>query len=193
VGPVLLLTVCGNCRAAGPSPCDGCLSELRPAPALPDPPGVDAFRAALAYEGAGREIVARLKYRNERAALAWLADRMAAVAPAGAQVITWAPTTTRRRRRRGFDQAELLARAIAARLDLPCRSLLRRRPGPPQTGRSRSDRQRGPYFTARRGADHVLVVDDVCTTGATLAAASAALRRAGAAAVVAVTAARTPR
>ncbi|HEX5586764.1 MAG TPA: phosphoribosyltransferase family protein, partial [Acidimicrobiia bacterium] len=114
--------------------------------------------------------------------------------------VTWAPTTPQRRRDRGFDPAELLARHVARRLSLPCSALVCRLPGPPQTGLAASARRVGPRFApardraaARRtfGAA-VLVVDDVATTGATLTASAVALRAAGARRVVALTAARTP-
>ncbi|MFI5053246.1 MAG: ComF family protein, partial [Acidimicrobiia bacterium] len=108
-------------------------------------------------------------------------------------VVTWAPTTPERRRRRGFDPAELLARAVARRVRAGCATLLVRRPGPPQTGLGAVARQCGPQFTARRAApSRVLLVDDVATTGATLAAAAITLRDAGAREIVALTAARTP-
>jgi predicted amidophosphoribosyltransferase len=150
--------------------------------------------ALLAYDGAGRRLVARLKYANERAALRGLAAALAAAAPPGADAVTWAPTGATRRRERGFDQAELLARAVARRLRLPCRRLLRRDPGPPQTGRTRAERRTAPpVFTPRRPAPGtVLLVDDVVTTGATAAAAARALRGAGATRVVLLAAARTP-
>jgi predicted amidophosphoribosyltransferase len=145
----------------------------------------------FAYEGPLRELVARLKYRNERSGLGWVSRvvaasvRAAAGAGAGAaqlDAVTWPPTACARARRRGFDQAEHLARAVARELGLPARSLLRRRPGPAQTGRSRADRARGPVFVARTAVPggRLLVVDDVATTGATLAGAAAALRQAGA-------------
>ena len=165
---------------------------MRPAPALPPPPGVDACAAVLAYEGPARELVARLKYRNHRSALDGMAAAMAASLTAVPDVVTWAPTTDARRRARGFDHAELLARRIARRLGRPCRRLLTRAPGPPQTGRSRTDRQAGPRLDARVGVEGtVLLVDDVVTTGATATAAAAALRRAGASRVEVVAAART--
>jgi predicted amidophosphoribosyltransferase len=192
---VLLPTTCPVCGARGPSPCAACRSRLRPPPALPVPPGADACLAAFAYAGVGREVVARLKYRNARSALPFVAARMAAlVEPSSVDVVTWAPTAAARRRRRGFDQAQLLARAVGRRLGVPCRGLLRRRPGaPPQTGRSLAQRREGPAFDARRPvAGRVLVVDDVVTSGATATAAAGALRGAGAAAVVVVVAARTP-
>jgi ComF family protein len=153
----------------------------------------------LAYEGPGRELVARLKYRNARSSVSWLADRMAAVARARGRdrdpaCVAWVPTSTARRRERGFDQAELLARAVARRLGLPCRPLLRRGGGPPQTGRTLAERRRGPTFTTlrRRVEGSVLLVDDVITTGSTVAAAARALRAGGATEVLVVAAARTP-
>jgi predicted amidophosphoribosyltransferase len=164
--------------------------------AAPPPRGVDAWAAAFSYEGVAREVVARLKYRNVRAPTPWLVSAMAAVAleaRAASGVVTWAPTTAARRRARGFDPAEVLARPLARRLGLPAARLLDRRPGPPQTGLPAVERRAGPVFVARRRAPpRVLLVDDVATTGATLAAAALALRDAGADIVVAVTAARTP-
>ena len=103
-----------------------------------------------------------------------------------------------RRGDRGFDQAEQLARRVARRLGLPCPSLLRRRPGSPQTGRSHTERQRdGPQFHVVDGPGRrappgpVLLVDDVITTGATLGAAAAALSSAGFSPVVGLAAAYT--
>jgi predicted amidophosphoribosyltransferase len=194
VARVLLATRCPGCGTAAGPLCPACAAALTPAPGLPPPPGVDACVALLAYDGPARRLLTRLKYANERAALRGLAAALATTAPAGSAVVTWVPTTAARRRERGFDQAELLARATARRLRLPCRRLLGRGVGPAQTGRSRAERRASPpSFTARRPVrDPVLLVDDVVTTGATASAAAHALRRAGAPRVLLLAAARTP-
>jgi predicted amidophosphoribosyltransferase len=194
--------LCPGCGRRGNPVCATCAELLHPALPAPPPPGVDAWGAAFAYEGVAREVVARVKYRGARAAVPWLAEAMVAALPASTraiprlEVVTWAPTSRERRRRRGFDPAELLARAVARRLRARCVGLLERVPGPPQTGRTGADRRRGPRYTSCRVGyltpTAVLLVDDVTTTGATLTAASAALRDGGARVVVAITAARTP-
>ena len=192
---MLLAVTCPVCGTPGAAPCRGCAGDLRPAPLLPPPPGVDRCLALIAYEGAGRELVARLKHRGHRAALPGLAAAAAAlVDPASVDVVTWAPTTPARRRERGFDQAELLARAVGRLLGRPARRLLTRPAGVPQTGRSARERwATGPGFaTRRRSPPRVLLVDDVVTTGSTVAAAARALRSVGAEQVVVLSLARTP-
>ena len=190
----LLPLACPGCGRPADPVCPRCAATVRPAPFAPAPAGVDAWAAAFAYEGVARELVARVKYRRAHAATLWLADAMAPLlAPPLPAVVTWAPTSAERRRDRGFDHAEILARRVARQVRRPLRRLLVRLPGPAQTGRPAGERRTGPRFSARgKVGRSVLVVDDVATTGATLAAAAAALRAAGATRVVALTAARTP-
>jgi predicted amidophosphoribosyltransferase len=193
---VLFPVACAGCGARGAPLCPACEDRLRSPVAAAPPPGLDAWWAPFAYEGVARELVARVKYRNVRAVVPWLADAMVGSLPMPGprpDVITWAPTSGERRRRRGFDPAELLARAVARRLGCRVAGLLDRLPGPAQTGLPAAARRRGPRFVGRRSVPaHVLVVDDVATTGATLAAAAGTLHAAGARLVVALTAARTP-
>ena len=158
------------------------------------PPGLVTCRALLAYDHDVREAVIGLKNRGERARVAALADGLAVLVPDLADlIVTWAPTGGRRRRQRGFDQAELLARAVARRRRLPVASLLRRRPGPAQAGRTAGDRWGNPSFAASRECHRpVLLVDDVATTGATLAAAATALLGVGVPEVHGLVVARAP-
>jgi predicted amidophosphoribosyltransferase len=190
----LLPLTCPGCGAPGEPTCARCAEALSPAPSASPPASVDAWYAAYAYEGVARELVARVKYRGAHAATAFLAESMAPlVSPPLPHVVTWAPTTPARRRERGFDHAELLARAVASLVHRPVRRLLTRVPGPAQTGLPAAARRRGPVFAARgRIPASVLLLDDVATTGATLSAAAVALRARGASTVVALTAARTP-
>jgi ComF family protein len=199
----LLPARCVGCGTPPAALCPRCLAAARPpAPAHPPPPPppLDWWVAAFAYDGAVREALARAKYRNSRSALPVLAAavvRQLRQQPEAhrIEVVTWPPTTTVRRRRRGFDQAEHLARAVGRGLGVPVRPYLVRRAGVSQTGRSAAERRRGLEFEAAPAAAgrRVLVIDDVATTGATLAAAARALRSAGGAWVGAATVARTPR
>ncbi len=192
---MLLSRVCAGCRGPGSSPCRRCAAGMQPVGEMAALDPLSRLWAAFSYEGAGRELMARLKYHNQRSCVGWVASAMAGALPSGLDIetVTWAPTSSRRRRRRGFDQAELLARALAREMGLPLVPLLRRVDAAGQTGRSRSQRWNAPSFSsARQPPSTVLLVDDVVTTGATLQAAASTLIHAGAHRVDAVAAAATP-
>lgn len=193
---MLLHATCAACPSRAGPVCPSCAAALRPAAPTVAPLGVDAWWTVLAYDEIVRALVTSCKNAQRRDLVGWLADRAVAGVPApphGA-VVTWAPTGGERRRRRGFDHAELLARALARRWGVPCRPTLRRRPGPAQAGRAAVDRHVHPGFVERGTAPRsVLVVDDVATTGATLVAAASALRAAGSAEVRALVVARAGR
>lgn len=178
-------TRCAGCDKPGAAICTTCRFALvGPAPRA----HAHGVIAALPFTGRARRVVLGLKYRNRRSVGRHLAglivNRLVAQrAHHGIDVVTWAPTSAKRRRERGFDQGELLARSVARQLGVPCRRLLERDGSATQTGRSRSARlESAPRFLARPGLDDrcVLVVDDVVTTGATLTSAAAALEERGA-------------
>jgi competence protein ComFC len=190
---VLLPRRCPLCHAIGPAPCSACRAGFRPAGHLAPFAGLDSLRALFVYEASVRSLLLQLKYRNRRDAVDWLGEGLARAVDTPIGAVTWAPTSPPRRRRRGFDQAELLARSAARRLGVPARPLIVRRTGAAQTGRRADDRRTGPAFTHRRAVPGaVLLVDDVATTGATLRAAATALRAGGAVQVHAVVVAWTP-
>jgi ComF family protein len=193
---------CPACGLLGDAPCADCARCLRRADDVVSIPGLVTCRSVFVYDEVARRLLLALKYRNRRDALAFLASEVAALVDVDvdARLVTWVPTTAARRRRRGFDQAELLARAVGRRLAVPARPLLRRIDGRPQTGLGSAARVEGPRFeawSARRSPDRsarsVLLVDDIGTTGATLRAAAAVLSASGIAEVHARTVAWTPR
>lgn len=147
------------------------------------------------HDGAAADLVRGFKYGRRTGSVTVMADRLVPLLP-DVDVITWAPASRPAHRRRGFDQAELLARAIAARARRPCRRLLVRGRGPAQTERDGVGRRSGPRVFGRgrlRSGAVVLVVDDVVTTGATLDAAAAAILELGAATVHGAAATRAER
>ena len=193
---LLLPVPCARCGEPPRSPCADCLASLTEAPDLPVPEPLSSLTALTAYDERSAVFITEAKYHNSRSAIDELARWAVLQLPiglgSGVGVVTWAPTTARRRRERGFDQSQLLAGIIGRQLHRPIRRLLRRLDGPAQTGRSREQRLRGPQFLARPCAEIVLLVDDVCTTGATLSAAGRALRQVGVPAVHGMVLARTP-
>lgn len=153
------------------------------------------------YRGELRRAIHQMKFRNAR----WITARfgrnlgLAFRAKSHAwspHVVTWAPTTKRRARRRGHDQSSILATSVARAICSRKVRSLRRTDDRAQTGSPRETRLRGPQYVARAGAvrgRRVLLVDDVMTTGTTLARARDALLAAGAAEVRCAVIAHVPR
>jgi ComF family protein len=147
--------------------------------------------------------VRALKFRGAVALVDAMAAQMAANAPPGlleGRSLVPVPLHPARRRRRGFNQAEQLARALARRAGLLVADCLERTGGGARTsqvGRGRQERLGALQGSVRMRAGapvplRVLLVDDVVTTGSTLAACAAALSSAGVREVGAVVYARTP-
>lgn len=209
-------TTCAGCRAASPElfcarcadlveglpiwRCPGCSGNLPPPIARDErpercracsarPPAFHAVAAPFVYGGPVAQAIHRLKYRGERS----LARRLAApMVEAGrgllgdADAVVHVPLHPARRRERGFDQALLLASAVARSANLPLlrRALVRARPSGHQVGRGREERGAAVADAFRAAGDvrglSLVLVDDVVTTGATADAAARALERAGA-------------
>ena len=155
-------------------------------------------RAAVAYEGPARPLVAGWKERGLRPLAREFASLVAEVVPRpSVDALAFVPGDPDRSLKRGQNAAEALARELAENWELPLGNLLRRlAPARPQRGLSREERKRnvrGSLTAVARAPAHVGLVDDVYTTGATVAAAATELRRAGARSVHVVTFARTVR
>ena len=138
--------------------------------------------AVWPHKGHAAALVRQLKYGRATTVVTELAEAMAGAAPA-ADLATWVPASPSRRRERGFDQGELLARAVARRLGCRARGLLRRVDDNAQTSRDLAGRLAGPVFVRRgrrpRPGSVVLLIDDVCTSGTSLRSAAAVLVAAG--------------
>ena len=151
---------------------------------------------AVAYDGPVANAISALKDRGRPPLACMLAELVVQNVPRpDTAVLVPVPLDRRRERTRGFNQAERLATALGQIWGLPVTSsLVRSRPAPTQRGASRTDRLRqvASAFVADESlpASRFVIVDDVHTTGATLAACARALRRSGATEVSGVTVAR---
>lgn len=192
---------CPFCRRILDSPgvCDTCRKELpwtEEHEAVRE--GTDSLRCAapLWYEGKVREAILRLKFYAAAATAETLGALMAQCAAEHLSgefdLITWVPVSRKRRWKRGYDQAELLARAVCRAWGVKPVALLRKTMNNPAQSGLKEDAARRAnvlgVYEMRPGAEvsgrRVLLIDDVCTTGATLTECSKVLREAGADAVV---------
>ena len=148
--------------------------------------------ALLHYDETSRRIMAQIKYNNKREYLDFFGKAIAdvykkAIRRMGVDVIVPVPIHKSRRRKRGFNQAELFARVLGEELQLAVRTdiLVRDRQTRPQKELSAADRLRNLSGAFRAGpipadAQRILLVDDIYTTGSTIEACTRSLKEAGA-------------
>jgi ComF family protein len=208
--------LCAACLSATPRAqpprCPGCwMPVLSPAegPSAADvcercrtrPPAFKAARCPFVYAGAAREAVHALKYDGLSGVAATMAEAMAVCLSEWKPPVTAlvpVPLAGRRRRSRGYNQSELLAREISRLSGLPVNGglLVKRKAAPPQARAADEAARRANVegaFAVRPKAETagaLLLVDDVMTSGATLDACARALVAAGHGPVCALTFAR---
>lgn len=148
-------------------------------------------RSPVRYEEVGKRLVQALKYRGYVAvANRIMAPLMAGIVEECFDAVAFVPLHRWRRARRGFNQAELVARGVSGELGVPVRGVLRvRRQTRDQVQLSEAERREnvaGAFEATETISGRVLLVDDVFTTGATLDACAQELREAGAREVIAI-------
>jgi predicted amidophosphoribosyltransferase len=174
--------------------CETALARARPVLGASPPPGLDSAWSAAPYEHVARELVAALKFRRRLPLARRAAEAIAAGAPPALLEgsLVPVPAAPWRLRARGMDPGEEIAFRLARLTGLPASLCLARADGPRQVGRPRDLRLADPPLSGliARAPERAVLVDDVLTTGATLAACARALRAGGSRGVVAVTFAR---
>lgn len=172
--------LCHDCRTSGP--------EYEGVKRVP---GISRVTAVWFYEGNVRESLLRFKFQH-RPDYAEPFGRMLAMKILREKpeydLITWVPVSEKRRRERGFDQSELLARAAAQELGAAVKPTLKKlRDNPAQSGIDDAEQRKanvlGVYAVMDEAAvrdKRVLLMDDILTTGATAGECAKMLRAAGA-------------
>ena len=179
------LDLCAECRISVPKcPGGGRKLQFR-----------DSWTSVWYYEGYTRASILRYKFRNARHYAAGygrlLAMKLLEEYPEGFELVTWVPISSLRKLRRGYDQVELLAKAVGRELELkPVRTLKKIRHNPPQSGLKDFSQRRANVLGVYRVTDpetvrgkRILLLDDIITTGATAGECARVLLTAGAAEV----------
>ena len=162
---------------------------------------IDGIRSPFRFDGAVRRAVHELKYHNLKAISGCLAELLVAYLQANSvtgEILVPVPLHPRRLRQRGYNQSSLLARELGKLTTLPVIEdcLFRSKDSLPQAKTATVEDRRSNVANAfacrdqRLSGRHVLLVDDVCTSGATLEACAAALKATGAISVWGLTLAR---
>lgn len=186
--------MCRNCRSSLPrTPASAQAQSFR---------HIDRCVSPLYYTGNVRSSLLRYKFGALQVYARSYAVMMAECIENNAlsfDVITWVPLSTKRLKKRGYDQARLLAEAISLRCGIPCeRLLIKTADNPPQSGTGSREKRKAnvagvyrPAELSRIKGKSVLLVDDIVTTGATLVECARVLKAAGADSISAATVARS--
>ena len=186
--------LCGTLLKAGETDlCRTCRTE---APEYPNRKiklqFLDSFAAVWYYEGNVRRSLLRFKFQNARSYAScygrMLAMKLLREYPEGFDVLTWVPVSRLRKLRRGYDQVELLAKAVGAELGMtPVPMLKKIRNNRPQSRLDSASARRANVLGAYKLLDgdpvkgkRVLLLDDILTTGATAGECARMLLSAGA-------------
>lgn len=203
---------CETCQASlvyvSPPICSRCGNPLMRGDLCPpcqsSPPVFESVRSVVIFDGPIRNAIHALKYRRVAALGDTLGDLLAQTwshvfAPMIIDMIIPVPLHVQRQRERGYNQSELLARRLQHKIDVPLRPGALRRVRATTSQMTLEAAQRrvnvaGAFeaVPAQVHGQRVLLIDDVCTTSATLNACAIALRQAGACEIWGLTLARTP-
>jgi ComF family protein len=195
---------CLKCGIEGSVLCVACMSQLTPIPPrcykchkltanfktcrpCRSKTPIYSVTGLTTYDGVAKDLIHALKFSRTQAAAGDISQRLAIIhSKADYDTVSYVPTANSRVRSRGYDQAYLIAKELARKRSLPCQALLLRTGEGRQVGQSRQMRhtQMLSAFKANNQEKfrnkHVLLIDDVITTGATCEAAARVLIDAGA-------------
>lgn len=185
-------TLCGKITTGGRRVCNSCMKHNPPQAhfRLLEEPEFSLFCvSAYEYEGQARQAILQYKFRGKKERAAGFAQALTLALPPRwqtADVVCWVPVSRQRRKERGYDQSELVARKVAKAIGRPCRKLLQKvvdnQPQHELNADQRWENVRNVYLADNKKCQGktILLIDDIVTTGATMLECASCLLRAGA-------------
>lgn len=164
--------------------------------------GVDICLSPLVYTDEVRDALLRYKFHDclhYASTFSKIISKIIYEYSPECDIITWVPLSRKRERTRGYDQARLIAEKLSASIGVECKRLLVKKVDiPAQSGTANAEERaanvKGVYSAVSKdiSGKHILLVDDIVTTGSTVSECAVTLRAAGAASVAVVTVAAAP-